>query len=348
MGAQSKYPASKTVLRGFLVPVYLGLIAVAGTVLGQPGPSGYHLVKSVKLAGPGGWDYLGIDPQGRRLFVSRETRVAVLNADTGDVVGEIANTPGVHGVAIASDLGRGFTSNGDGNNVTIFDLKTLKPIGQIPTGKEPDAIVYDPASQRVFTMNAGSGTATAIDAAAGKVAGTTKLPGKPEFAFADGHGSVFVNIRSKSELAGLDSRMLKVTGEWPLAPCKSPSGMAMDTEHGRLFIGCDNKMMAVVDAKSGKVITTIPTGDGVDANRFDSGTGFAFSSNGDSETLTVVREDAPDKYTVVENVKTGEGARTMELDPKTHNIYLVTAKLVPADPYPKPAPGTVQLLIFAK
>jgi DNA-binding beta-propeller fold protein YncE len=251
-------------------------------------------------------------------------------------------------VAIAPELGRGFTSNGRANDVTIFDLKTLKPIGHVPTGKEPDAIAYDPASHRVFAMNADSSSATAIDAATGKVAGGVRLPGQPEFAVADGHGAVFVNIRNKSELAEIDSRLLKVTNEWPLAPCKSPSGMAMDTEGARLFIGCDNKMMAVVDAKSGKVITTVPVGDGVDANRFDPGTRLAFSSNGDTGTLTVIHEDAPDKYTVVENLTTGEGARTMEVDPKTHNIYLVTAKLVPAKPYPKPAPGTVRLLIFAK
>jgi DNA-binding beta-propeller fold protein YncE len=345
---KSKYPVPKIVLGGMLVAACLGLIARAGSTSAQQGPSGYHLVKTVKLAGSGGWDYLGIDSQSRRLFISRETHVVVLDADTGAVVGNIAGTAGVHGVAIAAELGRGFTSNGRANNVTIFDLKTLKSIGQVPTGKDPDAIVYDPASHRVFAMNGDSSSATAIDAATGKVAGGVKLPGGPEFAVADGHGAVFVNIKNKSELAEIDSRILKVTHEWPLAPCKSPSGMAMDTEGARLFIGCDNKMMAVVDAKSGKVITTVPIGEGVDANRFDPGTRLAFSSNGDSGTVTVIHEDPPDKYTVVENLKTGEGARTMEVDPKTHNIYIVTAKLVPAEPYPKPAPGTVQLLIFAK
>jgi len=327
-------PNLKTLFGGMLVAAFLGLILLAGSLLGQPGPSGYHLVKTLKLPGPGGWDYLAIDAQGRRLFVSRETHVAVLNADTGDIVGDIADTPGVHGIAIAAEFGRGFTSNGEANNVTIFDLKTLKAIGQVPTGKEPDAIVYDPASHRVFAMNGDSASSTVIDAATGKVA--------------DGRGAVFVNIRRKSELAAIDSQNLKLTKEWPLAPCKSPSGLAVDVEHTRLFVGCDNKMMAVVDAKSGKVITTAPTGDGTDANRFDPGTGLAFSSNGDTETLTVIREDGPEKYTVVENVKTGEGARTMEVDPKTHNVYLVTAKLVPAKPYPKPAPDTVQLLTFAK
>ena len=343
----AKYGVTKAVFGGMLGTACLGLIALAASTLAQQGGSGYHLTKTVKVDGPGGWDYLAIDSASRRLFISHDTHVVVLNADTGDVVGDIADTPGVHGVAIAAEFGRGFTSNGEANNVTIFDLKTLKKIDQAPTGKEPDAIAYDPASRRVFTMNA-EGSATAIDAATGKVVGTVKLPGRPEFAVADGHGDLFINIESRSDLAEIDSQMLKVTSHWPLAPCKSPSGMAMDTEHSRLFIGCDNKMMAVVDAKSGKVVTTLPIGDGVDANRFDSGTGLAFSSNGDSETLTVVHEDTPDKYTVVENVKTGEGARTMEVDPKTHNVYLVTAKLVPAKPYPKPAPGSLRLLIFSK
>ena len=344
---KARYVVPKTAFGGMLTLACLGLIALAGTTPAQQGASGYHLAKTVKLDGPGGWDYLGIDSESRRLFISHDTHVVVLDADTGDVAGDIANTPGVHGVAIAAEFGRGFTSNGKANNVTVFDLKTLQTIGQAPTGKDPDAIVYDPASHRVFALNA-DGSATAIDATTGKVAGTVKLPGRPEFAAADGYGEVFVNIESRSELVEIDSRMLKVTNQWPLAPCKSPSGMAMDTEHSRLFIGCDNKMMAVLDAKSGKVVTTVPIGDGVDANRFDPGPGLAFSSNGDSGTLTIVHEDTPDKYTVVENVKTGEGARTMEVDPKTHNVYLMTAKFVPAKPYPKPVPGTLRLLIFAK
>jgi DNA-binding beta-propeller fold protein YncE len=341
-------PKQKSLFGGLPAAACLALIALAGSALGQAGPSGYHLVKTVKLPGAGGWDYLAIDPQGRRLFVSRGAHVAVLNADTGDIVGDIADTPGVHGIALAAEFGRGFTSNGEANNVTIFDLKTLKAVGHVPTGKEPDAIVYDPASHRVFAMNADGASSTAIGAETGMVAGEIKLPGGPEFAVADGHGSVFVNIRRKSELVEIDSQNLKLTHEWPLAPCKSPSGLAMDAEHGRLFVACDNMMMAVVDANSGKVVTTLPIGDGADASRFDASAGLAFTSNGDTETLTVVREDSPDKYSIVENVKTAEGARTMEVDPKTHNIYLVTAKLVPSKPYPKPAPGTVKLLIFAK
>jgi DNA-binding beta-propeller fold protein YncE len=344
----AKYGVPKTAFGGMLVAVFLGLISLAGSTSAQQGPSGYHVSKTVKLVGPGGWDYLAIDSDGRKLFIARDSHVAVLNADTGDTAGDFAGTPGVHGVAIATDLGRGFTSNGRANNVTIFDLKTLKPVGQVPTGKEPDAIVYDPASRRVFAMNGGSHNATAIDAATGKVDGTVKFPGSPEFAVADGHGAVFVNIKNKSALTKIDSRSLKVTNEWSLAPCESPSGLAIDTDNARLFVACDNKMMAVADANSGKVITTVPTGEGADAIRFDPGTRLAFSSNGDSGTLTVIHQDAADTYSVLENVKTGEGARTMELDSKTHNVYVVTAKLVPAEPYPKPAPGTVRLLILAK
>jgi DNA-binding beta-propeller fold protein YncE len=338
----------KTPPAGILATACLGLLALAGSAPAQQGASGYHVVKRVKIEGPGSWDYLSIDPESRRLFISHSTHVVVLDADTGAVTGDIPDTPGVHGLAVAPDLGRAFTSNGQANNVSILDLKTLKKIGEAPAGKDPDGIIYDPASHRVFAMNRVSHNATVIDGATGMVAGTIPFAGNPEFAAADGHGKVFVNIESKSQVAVIDSQALKVIANWPLAPCKEPSGMAIDAEHGRLFLGCDNQMMAVVNTQSGKVVATLPTGDGVDANRFDPGTGLAFSSNGESETLTVVHEDTPDKYTVVENVKTGEGGRTMEVDPKTHNIYIMTAKLIPAKPYPRPAPGTLQLLIFAK
>jgi DNA-binding beta-propeller fold protein YncE len=345
---KAKRVVPKTAFGRMLAMVCFGLFALAGSTPAQEGASSYHLLKKVQLSGAGGWDYLSIDSQSRRLFISQDTHVIVLNADTGDVVGDIANTPGVHGVAVAAEFGHGFTSNGKDNNVTMFDLKTLMAIDHAPTGKEPDAIIYDPASHKVFAMNGDGNSATAIDAETGKVAGTVTLPGGPEFAAADGRGRVFINIESKSEVAEIDSQTLKVTNRWPLAPCKSPSGMAIDTENSRLFIGCDNKMMAVMDAKSGKLVTTVPTGDGVDANRFDPGTGLAFSSNGESGTLTLVHEDTPDKYTVVENVKTEKGARTMEVDPKTHNVYLVTADLKPGRPHPKAVPGTFRLLIFSK
>jgi YVTN family beta-propeller protein len=319
-------------------------------------PSGYHLLKKIPLGGEGGWDYLAFDSPMRRLFISRSAKVVVLNVDTGTVAGEIPNTDGVHGIAFAPELDRGFTSNGRANTVTIFDLQSLQIIGNAKTGMNPDAIVYDPASKRVFTMNGQSNDSTAIDAATGSVLGTIPVTGKPEFAVADGAGHLYVNIEDKSEELQVDTRNLKVTAQWPLAPCQEPSGLAMDIAHRRLFAGCHNQMMAVVDADSGKVIATPAIGLGVDANAFDPGTGLAFASNGQSATLTVVHEDAPDKFSVVENVTTQRGARTMALDPKSHEIYLVTSDFAPAPPSanenPKPrmmpVPGTFVVLIYAK
>ena len=250
----------------------------------------------------------------------------------GIATGEIPDTLGVHGIAIASDLGRGFTSNGRANTVTIFDLKTLSTLGTIKVGTNPDAIVYDADTKRVFTMNGRSQDATAIDAANGTVVGTLALGGKPEFAVADGKGSIFVNIEDKSELVEFDPQKLAVLHHWPLAPCQEPSGLAMDRKNRRLFAGCDNKMMAVVDADTGKIIATPAIGEGVDANGFDPATNLAFASNGDG-TLTVVHEDSPNKFTVVDNVPTKRSARTMGLDLKTRNIFL------PAADFDAPAPG---------
>jgi len=322
---------------------------------GAPPAPGYHHVKKITLGGEGGWDYLTIDSAARRLYIARATRVMVLDADSGAQVGEIADTPGVHGVALAPQLGRGFTSNGRASTVTIFDLKTLKPLGQAKTGSNPDAIVYDAVTRRVFTFNGASKDATVIGAADGSVSGTIALDGKPEFAVADEAGRIYVNLEDKSELLAIDSRQLTILNRWPLAPCKEPSGLAMDRKNRRLFVGCGNKLMAVVDADSGRVLTTLPIGSGVDAIAFDPGTALAFSSNGDG-TLTVVREESPDKFTVVENVATQRGARTMALDEKTHNVYLVTAEFgpprepTPDNPRGRPGmlPGSFVLLVFGQ
>jgi DNA-binding beta-propeller fold protein YncE len=321
-----------------------------------PGPSGYHLLKKITLGGEGGWDYITFDSPTRRLFISRQTKVIVLDVDSEKVVGEIPNTEGVHGIALAPELGRAFTSNGRAGTITIFDLKTLAIIGSAQAGTNPDAIVYDPASKRVFAMNGRSSNSTAIDAATGKVVGTIALSGKPEFAVADGAGHVYVNIEDKSELWQIDSQKLTVTARWPLAPCQEPSGLAIDVEHHRLFAGCDNKMVAVVNAASGKVIATPAIGDGVDANAFDSGTGFAFSSNGESGTLTVIHEDSPEKFSVVENLPTQKSARTMTLDPKTHEVFTVAAEFGarPAptadNAHPRPAilPNSFVVLIYGR
>ena len=315
----------------------------------------YHLLKKVVLGGEGFWDYLNCDSEGRRVYISRGTHVMVVDADSYAVVGDIPGTDGVHGIALAPELGRGFTSDGRSNAVTIFDLKTLKVLGTAPTGEGPDAIVYDPASQRVFTLNGRAGTATAIDAASGKPAGTVTLGGRPEFAAADGQGHIYNNLEDKSEIVQIDSQKLTVTARWPLAPCEEPSGLAMDREHRRLFAGCHNKMMAVMDADSGKVLATPAIGQGVDANGFDPGTQYAFSSNGDG-TLTIVHEDSPEKFTVVANVPTQRGARTMALDLRTHHVFLVTAEFGPPPaptaehprPRPQMVPGSFTLLVMGQ
>lgn len=314
-----------------------------------------HVIKTYKLGGEGGWDYLKIDPDSRRLYISRATHVIVIDADSGKLVGDIPDTPGVHGIALAPDLARGFTSNGREGTVTIFDLNTLKPITKVKAGDNPDAILFDSSSKRVFTFNGRSGDSTAIDAATGEVVGKIPLEGKPEFAVSTGTGEIFVNLEDKSELLALDPKALKVKSRWPLAPCQEPSGLAMDVKNRRLFAGCDNKMMAVVNADTGKVITTLPIGDGVDANGFDPETEFAFASCGEG-VLTVVHEDSPENFSVAQSVPTERGARTMALDSKTHQIFLVTAKFGPRpeptaqQPHPRPAilPDSFVVLVVGR
>jgi DNA-binding beta-propeller fold protein YncE len=325
------------------------------TALAMAGDSGFHLLKTYKVGGDGGWDYLRLDSASRHLYISRGTHVLVIDADSGDAVGEIPDTAGVHGIALASELGRGFTSNGREGTVTIFDLNTLKPITKVSVGENPDAILYDPITKRVFTFNGRSHDSTAIDAVKGTVVGTIKLDGKPEFAVSDQSGEIFANIEDKSELVAINPAKLEVKSEWPLAPCESPSGLAIDRKNRRLFAGCDNKLMAVVDADNGKVLSTLPIGRGVDAARFDPETGLAFASCGEG-VLTVIREESPDKFSVLENVPTQAGARTMALDEKTHNVFLVTAQFGPApaptadQPHPRPPilPSSFVVLVFGK
>jgi hypothetical protein len=290
---------------------------------------GYHIIHTYKAGGDGGWDYLTADAVARRLYISRATRVMVLDADSGKSVGEIVDTPGVHGIALAPELGRGFTSNGREGTVSIFDIKTLATNSKVKVGENPDAILFDSPTKRIFTFNGRSQDSTAIDAVKGTVLGTIKLDGKPEFAASDGQGEIFVNIEDKSELVAIDPNKLEVKAKWPLVPCESPSGLSMDKKNRRMFVGCGNKMMAIVNADSGKVITTLPIGDGVDATAFDDETGLAFASCGESGVLTIIHEDSPDKFSVAENVPTQKGARTLALDAKTHNVFIVTANFGP-------------------
>ena len=311
----------KRVVRAAVVlTLSCGLFAVPA-----PAGSGYSIIKKIPIPGTGSWDYLGIDEAARRLYVSHGTQVEVIDIDALTVVGSIPNTPGVHGIAIAPEAGRGFVSDGQANTVTIFDLKTLKPIADGPTGRKPDAIIYDPATLRVFAFNGGSNSATVIDAASGKVAGTVDLGGGPEFAAADGAGFVFNNLEDESLVLKINSRELKVEQRWPTAPCASPSSMAMDRANRRLFLGCRSKVMAVMNADTGQIITTLPIGDHVDATAFDSETKLIFNSNGEG-TITVIHEDSPDKYSLVDTVTTLPRAKTMALDPKTHQLFLSTAE----------------------
>ena len=338
-------------------PLILSLILFVAieTVAFSAGPSGYHINKKTVLGGEGGWDYLTVDSKARRVYISRGTHVMVVDADSYALLGDIPGTNGVHGIAIVSDMDKGFVSDGRDNNVTIFDTKTLKVLGTAPAGKNPDAIIYDPASKRVFAFNGGSKDATAIDAKTGTVAGTIPLGGKPEFAVADEKGHVFVNSEDTSEIIQVDSNKLAVENRWKIAPGEEPSGLAMDLKHRRLFSVCSNKLMIVVNADTGAVITTLPIGQGTDAAGFDPETGFAFSSNGEG-TLTVVHEDSPDKFSVVDTVPTQARARTMAVDLKTHQVFTVSAEFGPAPapsaqqqrPRPPMLPGTFTLISLTR
>jgi hypothetical protein len=285
--------------------------------------SGYHVLTEIKIGGDGGWDYLTVDSAARRLYVSHNTHVVVVDLDKNAVVGDIPDTPGVHGIAIAKDLGKGFISNGRGNNVTIFDLGTLKATGTVATEMNPDDITYDAGSKRVFAFNGRSKSVTVIDAKSGMAVATIALPGKPEFAVADGKGKVYDNIEDTSEIVEIDAAKAVVTKKYALTGCEGPSGMAMDTKARRIFSVCGNRVMAISDPDKGAVVATPPIGAGSDGVIFDPGAGYAISANGDG-TMTVVQQMGG-KYEVVENIATERGARTVAVDEKTHRVYTPTA-----------------------
>jgi DNA-binding beta-propeller fold protein YncE len=324
------------------------LLILLATSARAAGP-GYHLLKTIPVPGKGSWDYLTVDETARRVYVSHGTEVVVLDADSYQIKGTITGLKGVHGIAVAPQWGRGFISNGQGNNVTIFELQTLNKVGTVQTGRNPDAILFDPATQRVFAFNGRSNSATVMEAKDGRVAGTIELGGKPEFAVADGRGSVFVNLEDKSMVAKIDARKLAVLDRWPVAPGEEPSSMAMDRNQRRLFIGCHNKLMVVLNADTGKVVDQQPIGAGVDAGAFDPETGLVFCSNGDG-TLTVLHENSPDKYVVVETVKTPRRSKTMALDAETHKLFIPAAKFETAATNRRPAmlPGTFSVLVYGK
>jgi YVTN family beta-propeller protein len=305
-----------------IAPVLFAIAAL--TVSGAE--SQYRLLKEIPVGGDGGWDYMTVDPAGRRLYVSHGTKVVVIDIDKDTVAGEVTNTPGVHGLAPAPELGRGFTSNGRENKSSIVDLKTLETLSKVDAGQNPDGMLYEPGQQEAYMFNGGSQSATVIDAKSGKVVATVPLGGKPEFATADPKaGRVYDNLENKSEVVAIDTKSHEVVNRWPIAPGEEGSGMAIDPGNHRLFIGCHNKLMLMMDSATGKVVGSVPIGDGVDANAFDPETKLAFASCGDG-TVTIAREESPDKLTVVQTLKTEPRAKTMALDPKTHRIYLGSAK----------------------
>jgi DNA-binding beta-propeller fold protein YncE len=299
------------------------LLAVSAGLLSRGAEGPYHFIKEISIPGKAQWDYLRVDPEARRLYVTHGTKVEVIDLDRGAIIGAIEDTPGVHGIALVPKLGRAFTSNGQENKASIVDLKTLKTISKVVTGANPDSILYEATQNEVYTFNGKGQSATVFHPETGKLIATIDLGGKPESATADGQaGRVYVNIEDKSEVAVIDINAHKVISHWPIAPGESASGMAIDLEHHRLFVGCDNKKMVMLDSVTGKVVTTLPIGAGVDANAFDPGTQLAFSSNGEDGNTTIAKEVNPNKLTVVQVLKTVVGARTMALNLVNHEIYL--------------------------
>jgi YVTN family beta-propeller protein len=315
-------------------------LTTATGLQGQEGP--YHAGPVIQIGGEGGWDYLSVDSAAHRLYVSHATHVVVIDTQTNKVVGDIPDTPGVHGFAAVPELGKGFSSNGRENKVSVVDLKTLKLIQKIDTGENPDWIVYEPSKKEVYTMNGRGKSASVIDTATMKVVATIPLEGKPETAMVDAKaGKLYINMEDLNSVKVVDIATHKVSATWPAAPCEAATGMAIDLAAHRLFLGCDNKLMVMMDSTSGKVVYSVPVGEGVDATSFDPQTKLAFTSNGGAGTVTVAREDSASLLKVVQTIKTVRGARTMTLDPSTHTIYLAATDYEPQAPGSKDRPKAV-------
>jgi YVTN family beta-propeller protein len=323
----------------FSTAAILCLTTVSG-LQGQEGP--YHAGPVIQIGGEGGWDYLSVDSAAHRLYVSHATHVVVIDTQTNKVVGDIPDTPGVHGFAAVPELGKGFSSNGRENKVSVVDLKTLKLIQKIDTGENPDWIVYEPSKKEVYTMNGRGKSASVIDTATMKVVATIPLEGKPETAMVDTKaGKLYINMEDLNSVKVVDIATHQVSATWPAAPCEAATGMAIDLAAHRLFLGCDNKLMVMMDSTSGKVVYSVPVGEGVDATSFDPQTKLAFTSNGGAGTVTVAKEDSASLLKVVQTIKTVRGARTMTLDPATHTIYLAATDYEPQAPGSKDRPKAV-------
>jgi YVTN family beta-propeller protein len=295
----------------------------------------YELVKKVPVPGTGGWDYLTVDPEARRVFISHSTQVDVLDADAYTLVGTIPNTLGVHGIAVAPEFGRGYISAGKADAAIAFDLKTLRPLGEIKVGKKPDAIIYEPLTKRIYVMNGDSENITVLNAADGAVVGTITLGGGPEFAVSDGKGNLYVNLEEQNETLHIDVKTMMVKDRWPLAPCGTPTALSLDTENHRLFVGCRSKHLAVLNSETGKIVFTAPIGDHVDAGAFDSKTKLVYLSTGDGK-VSVFHQDSPDKYSLVQEIVTKTGAKTMGYDAKTTKLFV-----------PSSENGAMQVLVYA-
>ena len=328
--------------------------ALFGTAFAQA-PQ-YRVRQTWHVGGDGWWDYMTVEPAAHRLYIARGNRVQVVDTQSGKLIAEMGGMSGTHGIALNDNGKFGYISDGGAGMVRVFDRATLKVVASIPAQKDPDAILFDPATKRVFAFNGRSQSATVIDTDTYKVLQTIPLPGKPEFAQADGKGNVYVNIEDKNQIVQIDAVTLKATVTWPIAPCDSPSGLAIDRAHNRLFSVCDNHVMTVVDATTGKVVATAPIGSGPDATRYDAQAHLVFSPNGRDGTLTVIQQQSPDSYNVVQTVTTQRGARTMALDSENGTIYLVTAGFGPpppasaAIPHPRPAmlPNSFAVLVVGK
>ena len=346
-------------LKPLVLAVCRFILLSVGFFLARATEGGYHLLKKYELgAAPGGkeyWDYITFDKAARRLYVSHNTELKIVDADSGAIVGSIGDMKRMHGTALVSDLGRGFVSDGGADEVVMFDMKTSKVTGHIKTGGNPDCIIYDAASKHVFAFNGKTNDASVIDPATATVVATIPMGGRPEYAVTDGQGTIYDNIEDKNEVVALDTRSNTVKARWPIAPAEGATAIDLDVQHHRLFIGGRNKVQAILNVESGKVIQTFPIGAGVDTNIFDPQSSLLFVAVREG-ILHIFREENPDKFSVVEDVKTEFGARNMAFDPKTRNLFLSSADFTPApqptadqpNPQPTPVSGTFRLLVYGR
>jgi outer membrane protein assembly factor BamB len=325
-------------------------LALAASLLAQSSSS-YRVTHTYPLGGNGSWDYIVPDPPNHRLFIARQTRVMVVDEDSGKLLGEVEGIQGAHGTAVAESTGHGFATEGNGKSVAMFDLKTFKILGRIPAAEDADAIVYDSASNRVFTLNGDAHSSTVIEPKAGTLITNIPLGGKPEYGASAGDGKVYANLTDTGEVVEIDAKTATVTRRWSTAPCKQPVSMAIDTAHHGLFSGCRSGVMAVSDYQAGKIVATLPIGTGVDGAGYDAASGNAFASNANG-TLTVIHQDTPDQYHVVENVETPVGSRNMGLDPNNHRVFMMSAKFGPAPANgrgrPPALPGSFALIVIER